>query len=41
MVAAEDGKGKVPDYWNSAKKTLLTGNLLNALQGYEKDNVPP
>jgi len=28
MVASEDGKGKVPDYWNTAKKTLLTGGLL-------------
>jgi len=28
MVADESGKGKVPDYWNTAKKTLLTGTLL-------------
>jgi len=41
MVASEDGKSKVPDYWNSAKKTLLTGGLLNSLQKYEKDDVPP
>jgi dynein heavy chain len=28
MVAAEDGRGKVPDYWNTAKKNILTGGLL-------------
>jgi len=31
MVPAEDGKGKVCDFWTTAKNTVLTGTLLKDL----------
>jgi len=37
--AAEDGKGKVDDYWGPATKLLSDLNFLNRLIDYDKDNM--
>jgi len=40
-VAAPDGKGKVDDYWEAAKKELLVDpRLLERMVNYDKDNIP-
>jgi dynein heavy chain len=40
MVPNPEGKGKVADYWEPAKKTLLSDTkLLQNLQEYDKDNI--
>ncbi|CAL1134249.1 unnamed protein product [Cladocopium goreaui] len=40
-VAAPDGKGKVDDYWEAAKKELLVDpSLINRMVNYDKDNIP-
>eukprot|EP00442_Polarella_glacialis_P024664 CAMPEP_0115137118 /NCGR_PEP_ID=MMETSP0227-20121206/56805_1 /TAXON_ID=89957 /ORGANISM="Polarella glacialis, Strain CCMP 1383" /LENGTH=5027 /DNA_ID=CAMNT_0002544335 /DNA_START=143 /DNA_END=15226 /DNA_ORIENTATION=+ len=40
-VAAPDGKGKVDDYWESAKKELLVDtNLISRMVNFDKDNIP-
>jgi dynein heavy chain len=39
-VAAPDGKGKVDDFWEPAKKELLgDSNLLNRMMNFDKDNI--
>jgi dynein heavy chain len=39
-VKAPDGKGKVDDWWDPAKKTLFgDSNLLDKLMNYDKDNM--
>lgn len=40
-VKAPNGKDTVNDYWEPAKKSLLTPELLKKCQNYDKDNVPP
>ena len=40
-VAAEDGKGKVNDYWKPSQKILGEGNFMQRLLDYDKDNIPP
>eukprot|EP00931_Biecheleriopsis_adriatica_P052316 TRINITY_DN3041_c0_g1_i3.p1 TRINITY_DN3041_c0_g1~~TRINITY_DN3041_c0_g1_i3.p1 ORF type:complete len:5045 (+),score=1273.98 TRINITY_DN3041_c0_g1_i3:2025-15137(+) len=40
-VAAPDGKGKVDDYWEAAKKELLVDpSLINRMVHFDKDNIP-
>merc|ERR1719421_1749992 len=40
-VAAPDGKGKVDDYWEPAKKEVLGDpRLLDKMINYDKDNIP-
>jgi dynein heavy chain len=39
-VKAPNGKDTVLDYWEPAKKKLLTPELLKKCQNYEKDSVP-
>ena len=40
-VAAPDGKGKVDDYWEAAKKELLVDpSLINRMVNFDKDNIP-
>jgi dynein heavy chain len=40
-VAAPDGKGKVDDYWESAKKDLLVDpRLIDRMINFDKDNIP-
>eukprot|EP00928_Gymnodinium_smaydae_P036017 TRINITY_DN25241_c1_g2_i2.p1 TRINITY_DN25241_c1_g2~~TRINITY_DN25241_c1_g2_i2.p1 ORF type:complete len:3507 (-),score=695.75 TRINITY_DN25241_c1_g2_i2:57-10475(-) len=40
-VAAPDGKGKVDDYWEAAKKDLLVDpRLLDRMVNFDKDNIP-
>merc|ERR1719169_103941 len=40
-VASPDGKGKVDDYWEPAKKEVLGDpRLLDMMIGYDKDNMP-
>ncbi|CAE8637770.1 unnamed protein product [Polarella glacialis] len=40
-VAAPDGKGKVDDDWESAKKELLVDtNLISRMVNFDKDNIP-
>eukprot|EP00927_Polykrikos_kofoidii_P031997 TRINITY_DN2738_c0_g1_i1.p1 TRINITY_DN2738_c0_g1~~TRINITY_DN2738_c0_g1_i1.p1 ORF type:complete len:3358 (+),score=626.85 TRINITY_DN2738_c0_g1_i1:1049-10075(+) len=40
-VAAPDGKGKVDDYWEAAKKDLLGDvKLLDRMVHFDKDNIP-
>ena len=40
-VAAPDGKGKVDDYWEAAKKDLLADpRLLDKMVNFDKDNIP-
>ena len=39
-VAAPDGKGKVDDYWEPAKKMMNDTNFLHSLFDYDKDNIP-
>eukprot|EP00930_Biecheleria_cincta_P008307 TRINITY_DN10972_c0_g1_i1.p1 TRINITY_DN10972_c0_g1~~TRINITY_DN10972_c0_g1_i1.p1 ORF type:complete len:3080 (-),score=708.03 TRINITY_DN10972_c0_g1_i1:231-8642(-) len=40
-VAAPDGKGKIDDYWEAAKKELLVDpNLLKQMVDFDKDNIP-
>jgi dynein heavy chain len=39
-VKAPNGKDTVLDYWEPAKKKLLTPELLKKCQNYEKDTVP-
>ena len=39
-VAAPDGKGKVDDYWEPAKKELLGDpRLLDRMINFDKDNI--
>jgi len=40
-VAAPDGKGKVDDYWEPAKKMMNDSKFLQSLVEYDKDNIPP
>merc|ERR1719214_414891 len=41
-VKAPDGKGKVDDFWEPAKKVLYTDtNLINKMIHYDKDNMDP
>ncbi|KAA0164767.1 hypothetical protein FNF31_02304 [Cafeteria roenbergensis] len=41
-VKNPDGPGKVNDYWEPAKKELLGDiGFLKALQGFDRDNIPP
>ena len=39
-VAAPDGRGKVDDYWEPAKKMMNDTQFLNTLFDYDKDNIP-
>eukprot|EP00929_Paragymnodinium_shiwhaense_P087551 TRINITY_DN476_c0_g7_i1.p1 TRINITY_DN476_c0_g7~~TRINITY_DN476_c0_g7_i1.p1 ORF type:complete len:2666 (-),score=827.08 TRINITY_DN476_c0_g7_i1:96-7328(-) len=40
-VAAADGRGKVDDYWEAAKKELLVDpKLLDKMLHFDKDNIP-
>jgi dynein heavy chain len=40
-VAAPDGKGKVDDFWEAAKKELLADpRLLEKMVNFDKDNIP-
>jgi len=40
-VAAPDGKGKVDDYWEAAKKELLGDpRLIDRMVNFDKDNIP-
>lgn len=41
MMAAPDGKSKIPDWWQTAKATVITGSLLKDLQNFPKDNISP
>jgi len=42
MVPREDGMGKRPDYWESAKKSLLSDpKLLPNLKEFDKDHIDP
>jgi dynein heavy chain, axonemal len=42
MVPKKSGFGKEPDYWETAKKSLLNNpKLLQDLKNYEKDNIDP
>ena len=38
-VAAPDGRGKVDDYWDPAKKILNDSKFLQSLFDYDKDNI--
>ena len=38
-VAAPDGKGKVDDYWEPAKKMMNDPKFLDSLVNYDKDNM--
>ena len=40
-VAAPDGRGKVDDYWDPAKKILNDSKFLQSLFDYDKDNIKP
>ena len=40
-VAAPDGKGKVDDYWEPAKKMMNDSKFLDSLVNYDKDNMKP
>ena len=40
-VPAPDGKGKVDDFWDPAKKMMNDGKFLQSLQEYDKDNIKP
>jgi len=40
-VASPDGKGKVDDYWEAAKKDLLSDTrLIERMVNFDKDNIP-
>ena len=39
-VAAPDGRGKIDDYWEPAKKMMNDTQFLNTLFNYDKDNIP-
>ena len=38
--AADDGKGKVDDYWGPATKVMSDMGFIPRLKGYDKDNIP-
>ena len=42
-VKREDGMGKVDNYWEAAKKSLLNdpAKLLKRLLEFDKDNIEP
>ena len=40
-VAAPDGKGKVDDFWDPAKKMMNDSKFLDSLVKYDKDNIKP
>ena len=40
-VPAPDGKGKVDDFWEPAKKMMNDSKFLESLQKYDKDNIKP
>jgi len=40
-VQAEDGKGKVDDYWKPSTKLLGDPNFMQKLLDYDKDNIDP
>jgi len=40
-VAAPDGKGKVDDFWDPAKKMMNDSKFLDSLVSYDKDNIKP
>jgi len=40
-VAAPDGKGKVDDFWDPAKKMMNDSKFLDSLVQYDKDNIKP
>ena len=41
MIAGPTPGSKVPDYWTTAKKEVLTADLLKKLQNYKKDEIDP
>lgn len=41
MIAGPTPGSKVPDYWTTAKKEVLTSDLLKKLQTYKKDEIDP
>lgn len=41
MIAGPTPGSKVPDYWTTAKKDVLTADLLKKLQTYKKDEIDP
>ena len=38
-VAAPDGRGKVDDFWDPAKKMMADSKFLQSLFDYDKDNI--
>ena len=40
-VPAPDGKGKVDDFWEPAKKMMNDSKFLDSLVKYDKDNMKP
>merc|ERR1740133_912509 len=40
-IAAPDGKGKVDDFWEPAKKMMNDAKFLDSLVNYDKDNMKP
>jgi dynein heavy chain len=40
-VPAPDGRGKVDDFWDPAKKMMNDSKFLDSLQKYDKDNIKP
>merc|ERR1719453_2858922 len=40
-VPAPDGKGKVDDFWEPAKKMMNDSKFLDSLVTYDKDNMKP
>merc|ERR1719502_2559231 len=40
-VPAPDGRGKVDDFWEPAKKMMNDSKFLDSLQKYDKDNIKP
>jgi dynein heavy chain len=41
MIAGPTPGSKIPDYWTTAKKEVLSATLLKQLQEYPKDNMDP
>ena len=40
-VNADDGKGKVDDYWKPSQKILSDANFMQSLKDYDKDHIAP
>eukprot|EP00965_Chrysotila_dentata_P163763 5406625-Pleurochrysis_carterae.AAC.2 len=40
-VPAPDGRSKIDDFWDPAKKMMADTKFLQSLMDFDKDNIPP